>query len=77
MHCPIRMRFLECPPDLTGSKSYVDEADLFFADPNGWLRSAYPNPESLPSHMVFFDALEQVWLLQSPLNFYEPSLKLL
>ncbi|KAJ8272394.1 hypothetical protein COCON_G00112530 [Conger conger] len=59
MHCPIRMRFLECPPDLTGSKSYVDEADLFFADPNGWLRSAYPNPESLPSHMVFFDTLEQ------------------
>ncbi|XP_035276010.1 GPI mannosyltransferase 3 [Anguilla anguilla] len=59
MHCPIGMRFLQCPPDLTGSKSYVDEADLFFADPNGWLRTTYPNPASLPSHMVFFDVLEE------------------
>ncbi|KAJ8247869.1 hypothetical protein GJAV_G00251500 [Gymnothorax javanicus] len=59
MHCPIGMRFLECPPDLTGSKNYVDEADLFFDDPNGWLRSTYPNSVSLPSHLVFFDTLEK------------------
>ncbi|KAJ8391631.1 hypothetical protein AAFF_G00087720 [Aldrovandia affinis] len=59
IHCPIGMRFLQCPPDLTGSQSYMDEAELFFADPRGWLGSAYPDSASLPSHLVLFDTLEK------------------
>ncbi|KAG9352203.1 hypothetical protein JZ751_020616 [Albula glossodonta] len=58
IHCPIRMRFLQCPPDLTGNKDYVDEAELFFANPQGWLTATYTKPASLPSHLVFFDVLE-------------------
>ncbi|XP_015198606.1 GPI mannosyltransferase 3 [Lepisosteus oculatus] len=57
IHCPIKMQILQCPPDLTGNKSYVDEADLFFADPEGWLKTAFHNEASLPSHLVFFDVL--------------------
>ncbi|XP_028811554.1 GPI alpha-1,2-mannosyltransferase 3 isoform X1 [Denticeps clupeoides] len=59
IHCPLKMRFLECPPDLTGDMNYVDEADAFYTDPGRWLARTYPYKESLPSHIVFFDVLEQ------------------
>ncbi|CAB1339388.1 unnamed protein product [Coregonus sp. 'balchen'] len=59
IHCPMKMRFLECPPDLTGDKSYVDEAERFFADPHHWLRTSFPYKSMLPTHLVFFDVLEK------------------
>ncbi|XP_023851325.1 GPI mannosyltransferase 3 isoform X3 [Salvelinus sp. IW2-2015] len=58
IHCPMKMRFLECPPDLTGDKTYVDEAERFFADPHHWLRTSFPYKSMLPTHLVFFDVLE-------------------
>lgn len=58
IHCPMKMRFLECPPDLTGDESYVDEAERFFADPHHWLRTSFPYKSMLPTHLVFFDVLE-------------------
>lgn len=54
------MRFLECPPDLSGNKSYVDEADLFFANPKHWLEVTFTQQALLPSHLVLFDVLEKV-----------------
>ncbi|XP_030649969.1 GPI alpha-1,2-mannosyltransferase 3 [Chanos chanos] len=59
VHCPVKLRFLECPPDLTGDKNYVDEADRFFADPSLWLKTTFSNQSTLPSHLVFFDPLEK------------------
>ncbi|XP_019910540.1 GPI mannosyltransferase 3 isoform X2 [Esox lucius] len=60
IHCPMKMRFLECPPDLTGDESYVDEAERFFADPHQWLMTSFPYKSMLPTHLVFFDVLEQI-----------------
>ncbi|KAK7913076.1 hypothetical protein WMY93_013287 [Mugilogobius chulae] len=57
LHCPITMRFLECPPKL--GDSYVDEAAIFYDDPLQWLRAAFPYKSSLPSHLVMFDTLEK------------------
>lgn len=58
VHCPLRMRFLECPPNL-GEEGYVDEAQTFFADPLHWLRVSFPYKSSLPTHLVLFDVLEK------------------
>ncbi|KAM4630422.1 GPI mannosyltransferase 3 isoform 2-T2 [Polymixia lowei] len=58
VHCPMRMRFLECPPDL-GEEDYTDEAKLFFDDPLHWLRISFPYKSSLPTHLVMFDVLEK------------------
>ncbi|XP_034536330.1 GPI mannosyltransferase 3 [Notolabrus celidotus] len=57
VHCPINMRFLECPPDL-GEEGYIDEADIFYDDPLHWLRTSFPYKSSLPTHLVLFDVLE-------------------
>ncbi|KAG9273454.1 GPI mannosyltransferase 3 [Astyanax mexicanus] len=59
LHCPIKLRFLECPPDLTGSENYVEEAAVFYSDPLQWLRMAFPYKSTLPSHVVLFDSLEK------------------
>ncbi|XP_069029796.1 GPI mannosyltransferase 3 [Embiotoca jacksoni] len=58
VHCPVKMRFLECPPDL-GEEGYVDEAERFFAEPLLWLRTSFPYKSSLPTHLVLFDVLEK------------------
>ncbi|XP_059212503.1 GPI mannosyltransferase 3 [Centropristis striata] len=58
VHCPMKMRFLECPPDL-GEEGYVDEADQFYVDPLHWLRTSFPYKSSLPTHLVLFDVLEE------------------
>lgn len=58
IHCPISMRFLECPPDL-GKDGYVNEADRFYDKPLQWLRTSFPYKSSLPTHLVMFDVLEK------------------
>ncbi|KAJ0056182.1 hypothetical protein NL108_003478, partial [Boleophthalmus pectinirostris] len=57
LHCPISMRFLECPPNL--GDSYVDESAIFYDDPLQWLKASFPYKSSLPSHLVMFDVLEK------------------
>ncbi|XP_048118409.1 GPI mannosyltransferase 3 isoform X1 [Alosa alosa] len=59
IHCPLRMRFLECPPDLRGDGSSIDEADVFYSNPAAWLMRTFPYKDSLPSHLVFFNVLEK------------------
>lgn len=59
IHCPIKMRFLECPPDL-GEDGYIDEADRFYDNPLLWLRTSFPYKHSVPTHLVLFDVLEKV-----------------
>ncbi|XP_061737657.1 GPI mannosyltransferase 3 isoform X2 [Nerophis ophidion] len=58
IHCPLRMRFLECPPDL-GEGAYMDEADGFYSDPLHWLTTSFPQMSSGPTHLVMFDVLEK------------------
>ncbi|XP_051580288.1 GPI mannosyltransferase 3-like [Myxocyprinus asiaticus] len=59
LHCPLKLRFLECQPDLTGNEQYVDEADKFFSDPLHWLRTSFHTQSTLPSHVLLFDSLEK------------------
>ncbi|KAL7980276.1 hypothetical protein Chor_014605 [Crotalus horridus] len=59
IHCPLQIRFLQCPPDLMGRSNYLDEADLFYSHPLQWLNNEFPNATQLPSHLVFFNVLEQ------------------
>lgn len=59
IHCPIKMRFLECPPDL-GEEAYVDEAERFYEEPLLWFRTSFPYKSSLPTHLIMFDVLEKV-----------------
>lgn len=59
VHCPMKMRFLECPPDL-GEEGYVDEAERFYDDPLHWLQTSFPYKSSLPTHLLLFDVLEKV-----------------
>ncbi|CAL1604053.1 unnamed protein product [Knipowitschia caucasica] len=57
LHCPINMRFLECPPNL--GDGYVDESAIFYDNPLQWLRASFPYKSSLPSHIIMFDVLEK------------------
>ncbi|XP_063170283.1 GPI mannosyltransferase 3 isoform X2 [Candoia aspera] len=61
IHCPLQLRFLQCPPDLMGRANYLDEAELFYSHPLQWLSGEFPNATAtqLPSHLVFFNVLEQ------------------
>ncbi|XP_061670107.1 GPI mannosyltransferase 3-like isoform X1 [Syngnathoides biaculeatus] len=58
VHCPLKMRFLECPPDL-GQADYVNESDRFNEDPLLWLQTSYPHARSRPTHLVLFDVMEK------------------
>uniref|UniRef100_A0A087X7Y3 Mannosyltransferase n=2 Tax=Poecilia formosa TaxID=48698 RepID=A0A087X7Y3_POEFO len=58
VHCPLKMRILECPPDL-GEDGYAEEAAQFYSNPLLWLRTAFPYKSSLPTHLVLFDVLEK------------------
>ncbi|MBZ3881727.1 GPI mannosyltransferase 3 [Sciurus carolinensis] len=59
VHCPLRMRFLQCPPDLTGKSQYLDEADTFYLNPLIWLHKELPDDASLPTHLIIFNVLEE------------------
>ncbi|XP_058485511.1 GPI mannosyltransferase 3 [Solea solea] len=58
VHCPIKMTFLECPPDL-GEDDAVDEAETFYREPLHWLKTSFPYKSSLPTHLVLFNVLEK------------------
>jgi hypothetical protein len=58
------MRFLECPPNET--PGYIDEADIFYQNPNDWLNLEYHTigdhreRPKLPTRIVSFDKLKKV-----------------
>ncbi|XP_077475875.1 GPI alpha-1,2-mannosyltransferase 3-like isoform X2 [Stigmatopora argus] len=58
VHCPLKMRFLECPPDL-GRPDYENKSDRFNENPLLWLRTWYPHAPSLPTHLILFDVMEK------------------
>ncbi|XP_010607393.1 GPI mannosyltransferase 3, partial [Fukomys damarensis] len=59
VHCPLPMRFLQCPPDLNGQSGYLDEADTFYLDPARWLQREFPNAALLPARVIIFSVLEE------------------
>ncbi|XP_035299697.1 GPI mannosyltransferase 3 isoform X4 [Cricetulus griseus] len=59
VHCPLSMRFLQCPPDLTGKTQYLDEADMFYLNPLSWLQQEFRSNASLPTYLVTFSVLEK------------------
>nr|XP_055135189.1 GPI mannosyltransferase 3 isoform X4 [Symphalangus syndactylus] len=59
VHCPLPMRFLQCPPDLTGKSHYLDEADVFYLNPLNWLHREFNDDASLPTHLITFSILEE------------------
>ncbi|XP_077324513.1 GPI alpha-1,2-mannosyltransferase 3 [Lithobates pipiens] len=59
VHCPLKMNFLECPPDIGDPETYVDEAELFYMSPIAWLNAEFHDATRLPTHLVMFSALEK------------------
>lgn len=59
VHCPLKMNFLECPPDIGDPEMYVDEAELFYMSPIAWLNAEFHDTTRLPTHLVMFSALEK------------------
>lgn len=64
VHCPLPLRFLQCPPDLTGQSGDLDEADTFYRGPTRWLQREFQDAASLPARLVIFSALEEVSRLE-------------
>ncbi|XP_074034783.1 phosphatidylinositol glycan anchor biosynthesis class B [Leptinotarsa decemlineata] len=58
LHVNVTTRFLTCTPNFNKIDNYVDEADLFYENPNGWLRQNYPPNGTLPTHIICFDILQ-------------------
>jgi phosphatidylinositol glycan class B len=58
LHNNVPMRFLTCEPNLQHNATYVDEAELFYANPGRWLERDYPLRKSVPSHIVSFEVLQ-------------------
>lgn len=69
IHRNISMRFLTCEPNLDHKENYTDEAEIFFNDPVGWLKTEYGmTSRSWPSHLVYFSPLQKqlgLYLAQS------------
>lgn len=54
VHVNASLQFLKCPPNLSRIENYIDEADMFYQQPNAWLEK---NIEAPPNYLVFFDVL--------------------
>lgn len=59
VHHPLPMRFLQCPPNLTGESHYHDEADTFYLNPSKWLDKEFHKNSTLPTHLFIFSVLEE------------------
>ncbi|XP_076239805.1 phosphatidylinositol glycan anchor biosynthesis class B [Calliopsis andreniformis] len=55
LHVNVPTRILTCEPNLNNSANYVDEAEIFFANPVEWLTQNYDNNTALPSHIITFN----------------------
>ncbi|KAB1277367.1 GPI mannosyltransferase 3 [Camelus dromedarius] len=60
VHYPLPMRFLQCPPDLSGKSDYLTEADIFYLNPLKWLYREFHNDSTLPTHLIIFSVLEEM-----------------
>lgn len=63
IHTGIHARALSCEPPLglvgAARESYRDEADVFYDDPEAWLRGNLQKEEEKPRYVVFFEQLEE------------------
>ncbi|XP_046419581.1 GPI mannosyltransferase 3-like [Neodiprion fabricii] len=59
LHANITARFLTCEPNLYRQNDHVNETEVFFANPNLWLKQTYSNTKDteMPTHLVLFNAL--------------------
>ncbi|XP_049820403.1 GPI mannosyltransferase 3 [Aethina tumida] len=58
LHVNVSSRFLTCEPNFNASiTNYLDESEIFYNNPNVWLRQNYPPNGTLPSHIISFDIL--------------------
>lgn len=59
LHSNITTRILTCEPNLHSISNYIDEADVFYENPQKWLEEhyAFKNNKELPTHIVMFDKL--------------------
>lgn len=58
LHVNVSSRFLTCEPNFNASNTnYLDESEIFYNNPNVWLRQNYPPNGTLPSHIISFDIL--------------------
>lgn len=56
IHVNTTIKYLTCKPDFTGKIDYIDEAELFFHNPERWFTGAYARVPK-PTHLVFYDVL--------------------
>jgi phosphatidylinositol glycan class B len=56
LHRRLEVRFLACEPNLSRQPNYVDEADVFYSDPSGWLRTEMSSATP-PTFIALFDVL--------------------
>jgi len=59
LHLNITTRILTCEPNLNETSGYIDEADVFFQNPNKWLAETFEGNNKLPTHIVMFDVLSK------------------
>nr|XP_031833263.1 GPI mannosyltransferase 3 [Nomia melanderi] len=59
LHVNVPIKILTCEPNFHNSANYVDEADIFFANPTDWLSHNYNEKENItmPSHVITFDGV--------------------
>ncbi|XP_055928183.1 GPI mannosyltransferase 3-like [Argiope bruennichi] len=59
IHQNVSMKFLSCEPNFNNVDDYMEEADIFFDNPEFWLFQNYEKNDILiiPSHIVMFDTL--------------------
>ncbi|KAK9303932.1 hypothetical protein QLX08_004523 [Tetragonisca angustula] len=53
----VSTKILTCEPNFTNNTNYMDEADIFFANPMQWLDETYNSNKNItiPNYVVLFD----------------------
>lgn len=57
LHVNVSIRILTCEPNFTNDTNYIDEADMFFANPMHWLDENYNSNKNttIPNYLILFD----------------------
>ncbi|XP_017765926.1 PREDICTED: GPI mannosyltransferase 3 [Eufriesea mexicana] len=57
LHVNVSTRILTCEPNFTNDTNYIDEADMFFANPMHWLNENYNSNKNttIPNYLILFD----------------------
>ncbi|KOX68205.1 GPI mannosyltransferase 3 [Melipona quadrifasciata] len=58
LHMNVSTKILTCEPNFTNNTNYMDEADIFFANPMQWLDETYNKSNkniTIPNYVISFD----------------------